>query len=317
MKNKSYVFIRAVILVSAALFALSACDRPDKTRTGGARKLKVVTTIFPLYDMARAIGGGHADVFLLLPPGVEAHSFEPTPGDIVRIKEADIFIYTGKFMEPWAEALVRGVDGDALLPVNAGNGVELMPEAGTHRGPAAAAPDPHIWLNFDNAKAMAENIHAAFLSKDPGNKSSYREAAAVYEGGLTALDSAFKSGLSSCRTRELIYGGHYAFGYLARRYGIKYMAAQGLSPDSEPTAKDLASLVEQVKKDKIKFIFYEELASPKIAETIAAETGVKMLPLSAAHNISKEQAARGVSFFDILQGDLESLKTGLECSDKK
>ena len=317
MKNGTRFLIRAVMILSAGLFALAACDRHGGTRAGGARRLKVVTTIFPLYDMARAIGGEHADVALLLPPGVEAHSFEPKPGDIVRIKEADIFVYTGKFMEPWAEDLAAGAAGEDLSAVYAGEGIKLIPEAGPRGESAETAPDPHIWLNFDNARAMAENIYAAFSARDPGNKDSYRLAAAAYERRLSALDLAFKSGLSACRTKELIYGGHYAFGYLARRYGIKYLAAQGLSPDSEPTAKDIAALVEQVKKDKIKFIFYEELTSPKIAETIAAETGVKMLPLSAAHNIARDQAARGVSFFDILQNDLESLKTGLECSDKK
>ncbi len=313
MKNRTLFIIAAVIIFSAAMLAQVISHRQAGGPVAGARSIKVVATIFPLYDMARAIGGGHADVTLLLPPGVEAHSFEPKPGDIARINEADIFIYTGKFMEPWAEDIIGGVANKGLLVVNAGNEVKLTREAGPARGKQEAAPDPHIWLDFDNAKTMAGNISRAFEAEDPANGEAYRRASIAYEGGLSALDAAYKSGLSLCRTKEIIYGGHYAFGYLARRYDLKYMAAQGLSPDSEPTAKDLSALVEQIKRDKVKFIFYEELTSPKIAETIAAETGAKMLPLSAAHNVGRDEIKRGISFFDILRSDLVNLRTGLEC----
>lgn len=316
MKNRTLFIICAGIVFFAVISALVISRRPAGGPAGGARRLRVVTTIFPLYDMARSIGGGYADVALLLPPGVEAHSFEPKPSDMARINEADIFIYTGKFMEPWAEDLVKGAAGLGLLAVNAGSGVELMRETGPDRGKPEAAPDPHIWLDFDNAKVMAGNISAAFSAKDPENREAYRRASAAYEEGLSALDSAYRSGLSACRTKEIIYGGHYAFGYLARRYGLRYMAAQGLSPNSEPTARDLAALVEQIKRDKVRSIFYEELASPRIAGTLAAETGAKLLPLTAAHNIARDQVGRGVTFFDILQSDLESLKTGLECGGK-
>lgn len=313
MKNGTLFIVCALIVVSAALAVSTVSRRRAAVPAGGARGLKVVATIFPLYDMARAIGGGHADVALLLPPGVEAHSFEPRPGDIAAISEADIFIYTGKFMEPWAEDLVGGVLNKGLLTVNAGSGVELAGGSGGNSGKTAPSPDPHIWLDFDYAKKMAANISAAFSAKDPGHGEAYSRAASDYEKELSALDTAYKTGLSACRTREIIYGGHYAFGYLARRYGLKYLSAQGLSPDSEPTAGELAALIERIKKEGIRFVFYEELISPKIAETLAAETGARTLPLNAAHNVGRDQIARGVSFFDILRGDLDSLKTGLEC----
>ena len=160
---------------------------------------------------------------------------------------------------------------------------------------------------------MAANIAAAMEQKDPSNAELYRRASAAYSGRLAALDSAYTTGLSACRTKTIIYGGHYAFGYLARRYGLKYLAAQGLSPDSEPTARDLVALAEQVRREKAKFVFYEELTSPRVAEAIAGETGAKTLLLNAAHNVARDQVERGVSFFDILQSDLDSLREGLEC----
>ncbi|OGR42112.1 MAG: zinc-binding protein [Elusimicrobia bacterium GWA2_56_46] len=301
----------------AAIFTASACRRSADVPAVGVRRLKVVTTIFPLYDMARAIGGDRTEVTLLLPPGIEAHSFEPKPGDMARINEADLFVYTGKFMEPWAGDILGSVINKDLLAVDAGRGVKMMESAGHGRGGAPGAPDPHIWLDFDNAKVMAGNIAGALESRDPAGGGFYRRAAAAYNAKLDSLDSAYRTGLSSCRTKEIIYGGHYAFGYPARRYGLKYLAAQGLSPDSEPTARDLAALIGRVRKDGVKFIFYEELASPKIAETIAGETGARMLLLNAAHNIGRDQVERGVSFFDILQKNLDTLKTGLECEGKK
>jgi zinc transport system substrate-binding protein len=299
----SLVFALLAATAGVRFFLSRTASAPDS----GAR-VKVVATLFPLYDMASAIGAGKAEVSLLLPPGVEAHSFEPKPGDMARIDRADIFIYAGALMEPWAEDLIRAASNKKLLAVNAGQGIGLARGAGKD-----SAQDPHIWLDFDNARAMARSIAAALEIKDPANGAAYRQAAAAYDGRLAALDAAYKTGLAACRTRDLVYGGHYAFGYAARRYGLKYFAAQGLSPDAEPTARDLAALVEQIRKDKIKFVFYEELASPRIAEAVAGETGAGMLMLSAAHNVSKDQLRLGVSFFDILESNLVNLREGLEC----
>ena len=310
---KNFLVICAVLVLAAALFAAVRSRHTAAEPAMGARKLKIVTTLFPIYDMARAIGGGKADVSLLLPPGVEPHSFEPKPGDMARINEAGIFIYTGGSMEPWAEDIIRSVSNKGLSVVNAGLGVKLIRGTGVDPDEPVDAPDPHIWLDFDNAKVMAANIAAALEKKDPLNADLYRRMAAAYGGKLAALDAAYRPGLSACRTKTIIYGGHYAFGYLARRYGVEYLAAQGLSPDSEPTARDLVALVEQMKKEKAKCVFYEELTSPRIAEAIAGETGAKILLLNAAHNVSRDQVERGVSFFDILQSDLDSLREGLEC----
>jgi len=310
MKIKPVVTVFILLLLAAAGMTLVLYRAAPPA--GSARKLKVVATLFPLYDMAFAIGGANTEVSLLLPPGVEPHSFDPKPGDMARINQADVFIYTGALMEPWAEDLLKSVSNKDLLAVNAGRAAGFGVR-GAGLGEDGRHEDPHIWLDFDNARLMARHIAAALEEKDPSNSAVYRKAATAYDGRLAALDAAYKTGLSSCRTKEIVYGGHYAFAYLARRYGLRYFAAQGLSPDAEPTARDLAALVDQIRKDKIKFVFYEELTSPRIAETLAAETGAKMLMLSAAHNISKDQLLRGVSFFDILQNDLDSLREGLEC----
>jgi zinc transport system substrate-binding protein len=303
------------IIVSFLIMSLiiSSCQQKSERVTTGEKKLKVITTLFPLYDMAKNIGDDKAEVSLLLPPGVEAHSFEPKPSDIVKINEGDIFVYTGKFMEPWAEDVVKGAVNKKLIVVDASRGTKMIPGVLHDADEPAGSLDPHIWLDFDNAKIMVKNIVQAFQFKDSINKDFYEQKANDYSTQLTELDTSFKKGLATCKGKEIVYGGHYAFGYLAKRYGLKYLSAQGVSPDAEPTANDLVNLVEQIKKAKIKYVFYEELTSPKIAETIAGETGAKLLLLNAAHNLSRDQLNQGLSFFDILKRDLDNLRVGLEC----
>jgi zinc transport system substrate-binding protein len=308
------IIFGVLVLVLCAAILFMAVSRSARTaKTGIPHRMKVITTLFPLYDMARHIGAEKADVSLLLPPGVEAHSFEPRPSDIVRINEADIFVYTGRAMEPWAEDISLSVTNRNLLVVNAGRGTRMIPASNREQGEPPSAPDPHIWLDFDNAKIMAGNIEAAFETKDPANKDFYRQKLNDYRTRLSEVDAAYRGTLSHCTNTEIVYGGHYALGYLAHRYGLRYMAAQGVSPDSEPTAKDLENLVVQIRRNHIRFIFYEEISSPKIAQTIAAETDTKLLPLSAAHNVTRDQFEKGVTFFDILNTDLKNLKTGLGC----
>ena len=312
MRNKLLVGIGIIVCAMAVwgayIFHHPAKTSPDK----GKQKIKVITTLFPLYDMAKNIGGDKAEVSLLLPPGVEAHSFEPKPSDLLKINRADVFIYTGKFMEPWAERIIKAITNKNLIVVDSSQGIKMIPGVFHDADEPPGSYDPHIWLDFDNAKIIVKNISQALEAKT-SRKDFLEQRANEYSSKLTELDSAYKTGLAACKCREIFYGGHYAFGYLAHRYGLKYTAAQGFAPDAEPTARDLAKIVEQIKKDKIKYIFYEELTSPRIAETISHETNTRMLLLNAAHNLTRDQFDRGVSFFDILKNDLDNLKVGLEC----
>ncbi len=298
--------------------------------------LSVVTTLFPLYDFSRAIGGERISVSLLLPPGVESHSFEPTPSDIVAISSSDVFVFTGEVMELWAKDILSGIQGSDVRVVDSSAGRELMSvEDHDHADEATDAHeseevaederhdehhdehnqgDPHIWLDFDHAQAMVETIAKAFAEKDPENAELYRENARTYQQKLLAMDERYRSSLASCASRTIVYGGHYAFGYLAHRYDLEYVSAQGFSPDAEPSVKDIAFLTEQVKKESVGAVFSEELASPKIAETIAREAGARVLLLNAAHNISREDIHRGVSFLSIMEENLENLTRGLGCS---
>jgi len=312
-KNIILFFIVSAAIFLVAFFFIRHFIASNGEPRASSSKIKAVTTLFPLYDMARYIGGDNIELTLLLPPGVEPHSFEPKPSDIVEISEADVFVYTGKFMEPWAEDIINATGGKNVKVVDSGYGVKMVPAVFHDADEPAGSADPHIWLDFDNAKIMADNIAAALIEKDPANINFYRQNSEQYKNILSALDNEYRTTLANCESREIVYGGHYAFGYLADRYGLRYLAAQGVSPDAEPTAGDLVKLVDQIRENNIKYVFYEELASPKIAEVIAGETGAKMLLLNAAHNLSKEDMENGVTYFEILEEDLSNIKLGLGC----
>jgi zinc transport system substrate-binding protein len=284
-------------------------------------KLSVTTTLFPLYDFAKAIGGDKVDVNLLLPPGVEPHSFEPTPSDLIKINESSAFIYTGKFMEPWSEDVIKGLTNTKMVVVDASRGIAMMESSHHHdeeieehhEGDADHELDPHIWLDFENAQKMLESIKNGIVQIDPNNSSYYDKNYELYNKKLVELDQRYFSSLKSCQNRNVVYGGHFVFGYLAKRYSLNYVAASGISPDAEPSAQDIATLINQIRNDKIKYIFYEELSSPKISETLANETDTKMLLLNGAHNVSKEDKESKVSFLDLMNNNLINLVSGLGC----
>jgi zinc transport system substrate-binding protein len=293
---------------------------------GEETRTRVVTTLFPLFDFVRHIGRDKVDLSMLQPPGVEPHAFEPKPGDIAKVARAEVFIYTGNAMEPWAERIVKGVGNPRLRVVDASKGIALMQmdDGETGKAHAAAEPlphhdhalrgvDPHIWLDFANAQKIVDTIADALAAARPADERLLRQNAEVYKEELRALDDRFMTELSQCPQREFLHAGHYAFGYLARRYHLTYVAAQGFVPDSEPTARQLAALARQVRSRGLKVVYYEELVEPRIARTVAKETGAELLMLHGAHNLSKQDFEKGTGFIELMQGNLTLLKRGLGC----
>lgn len=302
----------AIIILSGAIFTASKLSYKQNPRTDNG-KLQVITTLYPLYDFVKNIGQNKVDVTLLLPPGVEPHAFEPKPNDVIAINQTDVFIYTGKFMEVWVEDLLIGTTNNNLKVIDTSNGIKLILSQYSDKNKREDSSDPHIWLDFDNVQIMIDNIALGLIEKDPANKEFYLSNASYYKKRLIDLDQKYRKTLNKCKSKDVYYGGHYAFGYLTKRYGLNYVAAQGISPDSEPTVGGMISLVRQIKTKGIKYIFYEELTSPKISQTLADETGTGMLPLNAAHNITKQDLSSGLSYLSIMEDNLAKLRTGLEC----
>lgn len=320
-KHLMTLTLRLAIIFTLLFPLLTSCQPIDVQHgTFDAKKPSVVTTLFPLYDFARAICGNRANVTLLLPPGVEAHNFEPKPADMITISKAAVFIYTNPVMEPWATRLLKGVGSTSLKAVDASIGTRTLPAKtghGERHGHLAdgneTGIDPHIWLDFSNAQIIVDNMADAMMEKDPANAVFYKTNAAVYKAELAKLDTDFSVGLKNCGTRSFIHGGHFAFGYLAHRYTLSYRSAQAINPDAEPTPGTIAELLDLVKRNNIHYVYAEEIASPRTSEMIAKEAGVKILMLHGAHNISRGDLEGGVTFIGLMRKNLENLRLGMAC----
>lgn len=307
-----------MLLVFLTVLLVAACSRQKQSDSTG--RLKVVTTLFPVYDFARNIGLDSIDVTLILPPGVEPHSFEPKPEDLMTVAKADIFIYTSREMEPWAETLLAGVVKDGKpAAVEAGSGGRYInvPDRVAadhhHDKEAHGARDPHIWLDIRNAMIMVDTIAEAFANKVPGKREVFLAHAAAYKKRLQDLESRFNAGLSVCTTRKLIHGGHFAFAYLADRYNLEYISAYGVSADSEPSPRKIMELVNTVRHNGLKNVFYEELLSPGIAKAVSGETGAMLLKLHGIHNVTRQEFENGITYIDLMEQNLAALRKGLEC----
>jgi len=300
---------------------LPGCPKTEIKPVAG---LQVVTSLFPLYDFARAIAGDKAQVSLLLPPGMEPHTFEPKPEDMIRINRSGLFIYTSRYMEPWAVTVIKGIDNKTLRVVDAGKRANYCtvasgddhnePKKGGHHHHEGM--DPHIWLDFSNASIMVDAILEGFIVADPINAGLYRTNAEQLKARLVLLDGRFREALASCSTRKILHAGHYTFGYLAQRYNLEYHALSGVSSDAEPSASRMAALIRQIRSSGAKYLFAEELLSQRLAETLAQEAGVEVLTLQGAHNLSRDEFSRGATFFDLMDMNLQRLQKGLQCRAK-
>jgi len=329
MKKILTLILTAVLSVSL----LSGCAAEPKTEApapndAGNSKIKIVATLFPQYDFARQIAGDKAEVTLLLPPGMESHSYEPTPSDVIEINDSDLFIYTGKYMEAWSQKIIDSMkdNGSRSFVLDVSQGIDLVKTEDEvrhpHEGEETAGSesehgtelyDPHIWTDPLAAKQMVANILDGLCSVDPSNAGYYKENAANYSKELDDLDAEFKSIVSSGKRNEVIFGSRFALYYFVKRYDIEYEAAfDSCSEETEPSARTIVNLIEKIKKDKIPVIYYAEIEDPKVARSISAETGAKMLLFHSCHNVTKEEFESGATYLSLMKQNAENLKEGLK-----
>ncbi|NPV73775.1 MAG: zinc ABC transporter substrate-binding protein [Pelotomaculum sp.] len=296
------------------------------TTDQGDRKLKIVTTIYPLYDFTRNIAGEKAEVLCLVAPGSEPHGWEPTPRDLAEIQKADVFIYCGAGMEEWIEKAINGIDKQRTVVVDASRNIQLItltdeesdgaefPDTDSSAGSVNGKRhniDPHIWLDPVNAMQMVENICAGLAKADPASKEFYDANALGYRKKLEELDGEYKKGLANAPLREFITS-HAAFGYLAKRYGLIQIPVRGLSPEVEPTPARMAEVVKIAKEKNIHYIFFETLVSPKISQIIAGEAGAQTLVLNPVGGLTQDELNRGEDYLSIMRKNLANLQKGLE-----
>ncbi|MBE7010743.1 MAG: zinc ABC transporter substrate-binding protein [Ruminococcaceae bacterium] len=297
--------MKRILLILLCLCVLSGCTVANTDAPAGT--LSIVTTLFPQYDFARVIAGDLAQVRLLLPPGAESHSYEPTPADMIAINEADLFIYTGDEMEAWVPQVLASLEKDPVI-VNLSNGIDLLHGHEGHDHDV----DPHVFTNPLYAVKMAQAITDALCEIDPPNAAAYQSRGEAYIKELRGLDASLTEVTQNAARKKLIFGGRFAFLYLTEAYGLSYEAAyDSCSSESEPSSAKIADIIETVRKEKIPVVMYEELTEPKLAQLICEETGAKPLLLHSCHNISKEELAGGATYLSLMQQNIEHIKEGL------
>lgn len=324
------IIILAILLVTGCTNS-NKINKISENQELSSQKILIVTTLFPLYEFSKSVGGENVEVVLILPPGTEPHTFEPKPSDITLINNADIFIYSGSVMEPWAHDIIEGIKNNKTIIIDASSKVDLLThteeehdedhkeetninkDSTTEELYNHGDYDPHYWLNFDNNIKIVDSITEELSIKNPENKDYYYRNAQEYKEKLKKLDFEYTKNLEFCRQKEFITGGHNAYAYLANKYNITYVSAYGLSPNSEPTPKTIKEISDIAKEHNIKYILIEELLSPRMAEAIAEQTNLDILTLNPGHNILPEEFRQNVTFISLMENNLHTLKIALDC----
>ena len=308
-------FLCAVIMLSLSVCALCAGGKKDGTDNG---KPDVVASNFPAYDFARQIAGDTVNVYMLLPPGAESHSFEPTPRDIIRIQNSSMFIYTGGESDAWVDRILESMDTSKMNIVRMMDAVDAVEEEivegmeEEEDEEEGASYDEHIWTSPKNAIRIVQAIADVLCETDPANAVLFQQNAHSYTAQLEALDREFQAVVDGAKRTTLVFGDRFPFRYFADAYGLKYFAAfPGCSTETECSAATLAFLINKIKAEKIPLVFHIELSNEKMADTIAAETGAKKLLLHAGHNITKRDFDRGLTFLDLQKANVPRLREAL------
>jgi zinc transport system substrate-binding protein len=282
-------------LLLAAL-AVGACQQSPVQDA----KPVVVASFYPMYEFARQVAGDRARVVALVPAGAEPHDWEPSPQDMAEVRRAALFVYNGAGLEPWAEKVKAEVDGKTTVVVSAAAGIPLV------------GGDPHVWLDPTLARIEVEAIRAALARLDPAGAELYAAQAKAFTAKLDALDERFAAGLRDCARRDVVVS-HAAFGYLTRRYRLEQVPLMGLAPESEPSPAALAAIVRLARQRKVEAVFFETLVNRRLADTIAREVGARTLLLNPIEGLTREEAAAGKGYLDLMAGNLANLREGLGC----
>lgn len=272
--------------------------------------LRVVTSVFPLQEFAAEISGNRGEVSLLLPPGAGVHTWQPRASDVLRLSSADVLVYIGSGLEPWIPDLLRSLEAPRPKVLALAESLPLQRHEEGHEG---HDHDPHVWLDFGLDLIIADRLAALFSEIDPAAAPFYEERAEILKSRIQALDSSYSRALAHCQNRILLVGGHAAFGYLAKRFGLEQVSIYGLSPDGETTPSRLKAAVERGRRSGVKAVFTEANANSKIAGVVAKELRAKVLSLHTGANLSRKEWESGRTFFDLMEENLANLKKGLSC----
>lgn len=307
----------AVITAAATVFSLCACSSESGYSNSDSGKLKIISTVFPPYDLARQIAGDNAEISILLPPGSEIHNYEPSAKDMIAIRNCDIFLYIGGENEQWAEKLINSNDTENVTAVKLIDYVPTLSEDEDehdhdHEHEHEHETDEHIWTSPKNAQLMLSAIYDAICKVDPSNKQTYTKNKDAYAKQLSDLDNAYRSAVDNAKNKTIVLADKFPFRYLAHEYGLEFSAAfAACSDESEPGVSTMIKLTKTIKENNIPAVYYLEFSSTKIADTLCDETGATKLMLLSCHNVSKQDIENNISYVDLMKQNLENLKLTL------
>lgn len=323
MKNKSIISIIVLIFFTF----LVGCNSDSQSSEG---KLKVYTTIFPLEDFTKKIGGEHVEVKSVYPPGADAHTFEPSTKTMSEMASADAFIYTGVGVEGFADKAKDVLENEEVKVVTAAQEIELMKEdehaheedaheedEHAHEEDAHeenehnhADGDPHVWLSPTLSISLAENIKNALVELKPEAKKDFEANFKSIKEELEALDSEYKETMESAKTNKILVS-HAAYGYWEEQYGLEQISVNGLSPTQEPSQKQLTEIIAKAKENNIQYVIFDQNISGKIAEVVKNEIKAEALTLHNLEAATEEDVKNKEDYFSLMRKNLETLEKAL------
>lgn len=319
-----FIMTAGLLLTGCSAVRPEAGPAPD-----GGERVRVAGTIFPPCDFVRQIGGEYVDVVQLLKPGMEPHSYEPSPADIIRIMDSDLFLYAGGESDVWVEEILEGSDHAPVscslldwvdpLEEETSEGMQVKEHHHEHaEGETDGVHleeteyDEHVWTSPVNAQLLVEQIRDVLISLDPGREEIYEKNAAAYLEELRALDEDYRQMTENAKRKTLVFGDRFPFLYLVRTYGLEYYAAfPGCSGESEPSAATIAFLTDQVEEEGIPVVFQLELSNGRVADAIAEAAGAETEILHSCHTLTVSEAERGETYLSLMRRNLEALRHAL------
>lgn len=281
----------------------------------GETKLQIVCSSFPCYDFARAIVGDLADIKLLIKPGAEVHSYEPSPTDVLEVGECDLFLYIGGESDVWVDSILQSFGEQGPERLRLIEHVDLLEEAeGAHEGHAHEhAYDEHIWTDPANAKRMLEAIVDKLCRLQPELEGTFRENAQVYADQISKIDDEIRDVVACAERKLLIFADRFPFLYFVTAYGLDYVAAYpGCSAESEPSARTMVELIDEVRREQIPVVYVLEFSNGRIAATISEETGAEILTMQSVQNVTLEDFENGETYVSLMEQNVEALRKGLD-----
>lgn len=342
MKNISKkifgLILAGAVLITGCTAKTEKKDKGDNTKG----KLKVVTTIFPEYDITRAIAKDKVDLELMIKPGVDVHSFTPTPQDIKTVQNSNIFVYGGTEHDKWVENLTKSIDMKNKKVVKLVDGIQQLEEESVdgmkhehhhydekedehnhdhkhekedehnHKDESEKELDPHYWTSPKNAIQMVKTITNALVEKDPDNAEFYKENAENYIKQLEGVDKELHDVVDNAKIKQVVIADRFPFRYLFKDLGLEYRALfSGCSVESTASAGQIKKMVDYVKENKIPVVYHIEMGKGELAETVAKNSGAKVKLLHSIHTVTKEDFDKGITYIDLMKQNVEALKEGL------